>query len=407
MDTFNDALVKGDLRVEGWLDAPNIRGFHKGLFPTIESLFAAYPRPLPGWAALVGSSLPADVYVASQSTWTATGGKGGMAGGTVSGADAVAVAAESEARLKFDSLMADTLSHALCWHLPSPEWNEGEYVSQANRRISARGYRRSAWIDLKPGDTIVFTCDSGGLAMPIAVEATDQPDGWWDLPMLGSDLSAGSRTYSFTAESATRVMLSCQGTPGEIFIFRNPGITPVTELRAINATPVSGSRRMYGALLHADGTREGTSGYGISRRRDLTHIARVRILTRMDAPDDSDHAFAIFYDGNGNILESHYCGKKLDGSMEYQTPALRATDLLATTPPPAISADPFPAEKAKEDGTPAATQSSGQPLPVHHPGGVIDMLLDVPAGTVAAEFAYCFPTPRKAANPPFRVELLP
>lgn len=71
------AHIRRDLRVEGWLDAPNVKRDSKGLFLTPEALAEAYPWPEPGWWALVGTTLPADLYVESEGLWTATGGTGG------------------------------------------------------------------------------------------------------------------------------------------------------------------------------------------------------------------------------------------------------------------------------------------------------------------------------------------
>ncbi len=62
-----------NVRVEGWLDAPNIKGPCKGLYASVETLNEAYPRPMPGWYALVGDTLPAAVYRAEGGKWVATG----------------------------------------------------------------------------------------------------------------------------------------------------------------------------------------------------------------------------------------------------------------------------------------------------------------------------------------------
>ncbi len=69
--------VGHDLRVSGWLDAPNLKRDSKGLFLTPEALNKAYPFPEPGWWALVGITLPADLYVESEGRWVATGAKAG------------------------------------------------------------------------------------------------------------------------------------------------------------------------------------------------------------------------------------------------------------------------------------------------------------------------------------------
>lgn len=73
-----DGLFGHNLVVKGWLDAPNIKGPLKGLYASEEKLNEAYPRPMPGWFALVGKTLPADVYRVDEGKWVATGEKGGQ-----------------------------------------------------------------------------------------------------------------------------------------------------------------------------------------------------------------------------------------------------------------------------------------------------------------------------------------
>ena len=68
---------KGNVKIEGWLEAKNIKAAAKGLFSTIEKLKAAYPLPHDGWWALVGTSLPADIYVGDGGEWVPTGQQGG------------------------------------------------------------------------------------------------------------------------------------------------------------------------------------------------------------------------------------------------------------------------------------------------------------------------------------------
>lgn len=70
------AHLKGNLRVDGWLDAKNIKGANKGLFMTVERLNEAYPFPQKGWYALVGATLPAPVYVSENGSWVPTGETG-------------------------------------------------------------------------------------------------------------------------------------------------------------------------------------------------------------------------------------------------------------------------------------------------------------------------------------------
>lgn len=73
-----DAYVGHNLVVKGWVDAPNIKGPLKGLYASGDALKAAYPRPMPGWFALVGNTLPANVWRVDGGEWTPTGETGGQ-----------------------------------------------------------------------------------------------------------------------------------------------------------------------------------------------------------------------------------------------------------------------------------------------------------------------------------------
>ena len=72
-----NATFNRDVYISGWLNARNIRGAGKGLYETVEKLNSAYPNPENGWFALVGDTLPADIYRACGGEWKATGQKGG------------------------------------------------------------------------------------------------------------------------------------------------------------------------------------------------------------------------------------------------------------------------------------------------------------------------------------------
>ena len=78
-----DANIQGNVRighnlkVEGWLDARNIKGTNRGMFSSVDALKSSYPTPRNGWYALVGTELPAQVYVVKDGKWVASGGKGG------------------------------------------------------------------------------------------------------------------------------------------------------------------------------------------------------------------------------------------------------------------------------------------------------------------------------------------
>ena len=72
-----DMTVGKNLKVEGWLDAKNLKAANKGVFLNEESLKKAYPVPKDGWWALVGNTLPAALWVAAGGEWGNTGGTGG------------------------------------------------------------------------------------------------------------------------------------------------------------------------------------------------------------------------------------------------------------------------------------------------------------------------------------------
>lgn len=75
--------VKGDLVVDGWLDAKNIKGVFKGIYLTVEKLKADFPEPEDGWWAIVGKTIPGPIYAADNGKWIATGEIGGQP--TISG----------------------------------------------------------------------------------------------------------------------------------------------------------------------------------------------------------------------------------------------------------------------------------------------------------------------------------
>lgn len=70
------ATVNRNLKVKGWLDAANIAGPEKGMFATLTALKQAFPKPQPGWWALVGASMPASIYIVANGQWTDSGNTG-------------------------------------------------------------------------------------------------------------------------------------------------------------------------------------------------------------------------------------------------------------------------------------------------------------------------------------------
>jgi hypothetical protein len=74
LDVAGSATIGHNLKVEGWLEAANIKGANKGIFLTVEELREAYPNPHDGWMAGVGSSTPFTAYVGKGGDWVASGG---------------------------------------------------------------------------------------------------------------------------------------------------------------------------------------------------------------------------------------------------------------------------------------------------------------------------------------------
>lgn len=75
--TRGNAKFEHNLEVKGWLKAKNIVGTCKGLFASETKLNSCYPKPENGWWALVGNTLPAEIYRAEGKKWIDTGEQGG------------------------------------------------------------------------------------------------------------------------------------------------------------------------------------------------------------------------------------------------------------------------------------------------------------------------------------------
>ena len=97
--------LKGNVTIDGWLEAKNIKCAAKGLFTTPDKLKETYPRPRNGWWALVGTSLPAPIYAAMDGEWVPTGGKGGDV--SVEGGDAYSESIK-EIQADIEELAAET-----------------------------------------------------------------------------------------------------------------------------------------------------------------------------------------------------------------------------------------------------------------------------------------------------------
>lgn len=101
------AKICHDLKVEGWLEARNIKGPAKGLFGSVTQLEERYPHPQDGWWAMVGESVPAPIYRADGGAWVATGEEGGTPSIDVSEFLQAAIEAVGGATARFDDIVDD------------------------------------------------------------------------------------------------------------------------------------------------------------------------------------------------------------------------------------------------------------------------------------------------------------
>lgn len=313
LEVGGDCCLHGNISVEGWLDAPNVKGFLRGLFPDTDALRRYAPRPRSGWAALVGLTLPAEVYEAVDGVWTATGRMGGQPLLDASPVGDALIIEERTRRQEGDERLAQLLTLMLGYRQATPQWELRKYVSLQNREEEQAGYRQSSPITLVAGESIAATLDTGGEAFPIAVVAPDQVKGWYDFPAIADDFSAGRRRYEFHAEVETEVVISCLG-EAEVSVWRPREALLLTALYGVNGKLTSGTRRQMGGLLLADGTLSNVIGYGVTQIVRVSHLRRICYEGNLVAPTTGGRAFVIFYDVDGAIVESHYCGEEMEGA---------------------------------------------------------------------------------------------
>lgn len=72
-----DMHVKGSIKIDGWIDAKNIKSACKGLFRSESDLTNAYPEPRNGWWAIIGDTIPGIIYIAKDGIWNSTQKTGG------------------------------------------------------------------------------------------------------------------------------------------------------------------------------------------------------------------------------------------------------------------------------------------------------------------------------------------
>ena len=65
--------LKGNVKIDGWLECEHLKHEAKGWFLTESDLLEAYDTPRDGWWALVGNGLPAVLYLCRNGSWINSG----------------------------------------------------------------------------------------------------------------------------------------------------------------------------------------------------------------------------------------------------------------------------------------------------------------------------------------------
>ena len=228
-----DATVNGDvavghnLIVKGWVDAPNIKGTCKGLYASEETLRSAYPRPMPGWFALVGNTLPAQVWRVDEGKWLPTGETGG------------------EFNLWLDQLQTDVKD------LRSNVEGMGDLLSELDGLLSE---------GLLIGDSIEITSTGNGATMSFSIRKRDggvtpilRP-----IPMVTEEkagmMSAADKKELSTATTAIAAINASMGQPKGIATLDTSGKVPSTQLPGYVDDVIE-----FNAMVNGITTQTGTS----------------------------------------------------------------------------------------------------------------------------------------------------
>lgn len=109
--TFDgDVVVGNDLTVGGTIKAKGFKQPNCGLFASLDALKEAYPTPEVGMWAVVGNTMPGDIYRCNTAgVWTATGEKGGVDKLDLTEVNK-AISSENTARIAADKSLQDAIT---------------------------------------------------------------------------------------------------------------------------------------------------------------------------------------------------------------------------------------------------------------------------------------------------------
>lgn len=318
--------IAADLRVDGWLEAPNIRGFLKGIFPTSEALCNAYPRPHTGWCALVGTALPADVYIAAEGTWHPSGGRGGSPV-IIDSPLATSLKTESAVRQAADDRLAALLQDTAGIRIPSYFWIPGQYIDpQGTLKKENSPIRLSTPIQLQRGDCLVYVgeCNSG--YAPIALMG-DDASGGYIIPIVG-EYGSGTVALRYTAVEDTQVRVTTHGPSTEVWIHPRREQLVVTSLLAVNGIRLNINSSGQGARLLPDGSVRDTAYFGATDFIRVEGLFELEYQGMMNSDAGVPSAFANFYDADRELLKSHCSGSGAsDQKRTYHNPGTIRTRL--------------------------------------------------------------------------------
>lgn len=305
LEINGNSLVKGNMKIEGMLEAPNLRGFLKGLYATESDLLKSIPSPRGGWAALVGTTLPADLYVVEDGVWVNTGRKAGSPVVTGSDHSLTLINEEAAARRLNDDMILDALRLVCDYRRLQPSWTAGRHIDLFGKLVessSATEMNVSEPIYLKTGECIEVKCDTDGVAYPIAItDSTGKP---LHIPIIGDCLDSGTRSYRFTAWADCYLCVSCKGSAEKIDVWRRLEQKLVTKLYSASGRVMYADSTGDGAMLRTSGDVLQTAGFAASDLIPVYGMRQLHLTTHFRLSEKTANAAVlVMYDSDSQPIE--------------------------------------------------------------------------------------------------------
>ena len=194
---------KGNVRIDGWLEAKNINSAYKGLYTTVENLKTDYPLPHDGWWALVGTSLPAPIYVVDGGKWIPTGETGGNPEIDISGlarkdlSNIEETTFKSKNILKTIYLKYDFSTDGLLSNLAPNDSNNGTITSILNENTN--------------GNCVLYAMDNHNCVSPCHV-LSNSAKSEYTLTLICADNKIHTVTLNSSGKISSQQLLSASQT---------------------------------------------------------------------------------------------------------------------------------------------------------------------------------------------------